>query len=534
MEIVEEHSPLSESSARVANVLSRSRKLRKSVLGEHDDAEVMEENSTATASSEEAGSRPSRYRRNDLARSGERAEGESGLQSVDLVAERRTETLSAETERTTSDTVAKQLAGMNEDIKNSTNEFVKPSRLPDAKRLKGTDQSHLQQTSPEEVPGNKSVLRSSKESSTPLPKRPVEDQDKYGTLVDIGSPSTRGESRVDGGERREGALSKIRRLFEMGSKQEGSRDGLVATDKVEKQEIAQGDVSSRSGSDESVHLPPRRRPIDSESDLKRKPDSHQPRRDSFDVPVGTSMLHADQPIIIEDRVRDRRRATDLAVEPIAADERAYRAVLRSQERRREEAEEAVRAYRAAMKESGRRRENGEAAAAERAYRAVMREGERRRGDEEATHRVSRAAMREREFRRQVEDTTLKEEEDRRVEMELRGRFLRERDLADRERRLAERERATLERHERAEMDHRAQGDAEARSRQRRSVAIVQQEQPSAPSNRGEEVIRRAQEDARRRRESHGLLVPEIGRRRDVARRSPSITMFDDDDDRQRH
>ena len=216
---------------------------------------------------------------------------------------------------------------------------------------------------------------------------------------------------------------------------------------------------------------------------RRRPEVHQPRRNSFDLPMNHSPVRAHEPERIIARERDRRREADR--------------FARHEARRRREAEEE----------------------AERVRRAAAREREHRRQVEDLTQRIGRVAINERENRREAED------EARRLAAEAQDAEARARQAEytlARERQLAERERAVRERQRRAEMEDRA--EAEALVNRRRSVHVVQRDLPLVV-DRGTEVLREAQEVERQRRENDLRYRTERDRHRDLPRRQRSITIF---------
>ena len=233
---------------------------------------------------------------------------------------------------------------------------------------------------------------------------------------------------------------------------------------------------------------------------RRRPEVHQPRRNSFDPSMNNPPVRVFEPERISERERDRRRDAER--------------FARQEARRRREAEE------------GRMTAEEEA---ERVHRAAVRERERRRQVEDITQRIGRVAINERENRREAE------EEARRLAAEAQDAEARARQAEyalARERQFAERERAVRERQRRAEMEDRA--EAEALLNRRRSVHVVQRDLPLVV-DRGAEVLRRAQEEEHRRRENDDLLYRmERDRHRGLPRRQRSITIFEDDEDRRRH
>jgi hypothetical protein len=210
---------------------------------------------------------------------------------------------------------------------------------------------------------------------------------------------------------------------------------------------------------------------------ERRPQVHQLRRNSFDLPMNRSPVRG-----FEDWRRD-----------------ADRQVRREVRRRREAEENAAQGRRAAARE---------------------RELRRRQVDDLA-QRMNRIAIHERETRREAE------EEARRLEARARQA---EYALA-RERELAERERVVQERLRQEEM--RELAEAEALARRPRPVHIVQGDLPLA-MDRGAEILRQAQEVERRRREDDWWFYRmERDAYRDLPRRRRSITIYEDDDDRWR-
>ena len=232
---------------------------------------------------------------------------------------------------------------------------------------------------------------------------------------------------------------------------------------------------------------------------RRRPEVHQPRRNSFDLSMNHSPVRIFEPERSTEHERDRRRDAER--------------LARQEARRRREAEE--------------RRRTAEEEA-ERVHRAAVRERERRRQVEDMTQRIGRVAINERENRREAE------EEARHLAAEAQDAEARARQAEyalARERQLAERERAVRDRQRRADMEDRAEADA--LSNRRRSVHVVQRDLPLVV-DRGAEVLRRAQEEERRRRENDELLYQmERERQRGLPRRQRSITIFEDDEDRRR-
>ena len=237
----------------------------------------------------------------------------------------------------------------------------------------------------------------------------------------------------------------------------------------------------------------------------RRPELHQFGPDRFGFPAEgrdfPQPLMRDPERVIA-RERDRRRDADRVARELEREARAER-----QRRRDAEAE------------------------AHRISTEAVRERDRRREVEDITQRIGRVAVQERESRRQAQEDARQAEAETQEAEERARRLERELNQVRRERTVAERERVVLERQRRQEEQERA--DEIARNARRRSVHIIQPDLPIA-TDRGADVIRQAQDAARRRRDEESLYGHERDRHRRGPRRQRSITIFEDDNDRRRH
>ena len=278
--------------------------------------------------------------------------------------------------KATSEEVAKQLARWNESTKISINEYSEANRSLE-RTLRDMDQSHAQHALPKDFTGNPSVAIPSAEFSsfeesranratahTPRQNTPVENTDKYESLLSTESLENQDESGTSGHGQNQGALSSLKRLFGFGSRQESSKTDVAASStatgktflpnrtrerNVEQDErnieqdkrnieqdtrnIEQDETHLRSGRDDFVPLPPRIRHIDSDSDSesyrRRRTSSevHELRRDSLDLsksPSRTPTDHerADADVIQgvqDDKDHAERAKFESTIQPPASD-----------------------------------------------------------------------------------------------------------------------------------------------------------------------------------------------------------------------
>ena len=262
----------------------------------------------------------------------------------------------AQRNKATSEEVAKQLAGLNESIIISNNEYSEGTRYRDQK-LRDTDQTQAQQSPPKDFAGSASVAIPSAEFSsfeesrtdratphTPRQNTPIENLDKYESLLSTESLNNQDEGGENSRGQNQGALSSLKRFFGFGSRQESSKTEVAASSRASgegiseyttrKRYVEQNDIKLPSGRD-FVPLPPRIRHSDSDSDSdsnsyrRRRPRSevHEPRRDSLDQSKSPLRTSTDQEPaeadvvqgVQDDKVHAERVKFDVTVRPPASD-----------------------------------------------------------------------------------------------------------------------------------------------------------------------------------------------------------------------